>query len=334
VIYTRRATLGDDFFPVRQTLGADFELSTSRFLGDKNLQFQAFMVWHNESSIEDNSNFWDRTSRGVRVAYPNYPFTMWASYREFGEAFNPAVGIAPRVAFRRFQPTFQYSRVLANSNLIRSVSFQLFHEYLMDLDFNPETVNTQLTPLDIRFESGDRFWASINRNYERLHVPFDILRDGTILIPDGSYTTWSLNASLSTASYRRLASHLSYTYEGFWTGTRTVYNTTLTVRPFPGINLSADWSRSDVDLQEGNFTTDLVRFRGNIDLTPRISFTNIVQFDNVSDLLGLYNRLRWIVTPGSDLYLVHTWNWIQMPGNRFSPLETQGALKVSFTHRF
>lgn len=333
IIYTRRATLGDDFFPVRQTLGADLELSTSRFLGDKNLQFQAFMVWHNESTVEDESEFWDRTSRGVRVAYPNYPFTFWASYREFGNAFNPAVGIAPRVAFRRFQPTFQYDRVLSNSRLIRSVTFQLFHEYLMDLDFEPETVNTRLRPLDIRFESGDRIWASINRNFERLHVPFDILRDGTILIPEGSYTNFSFNANLSTASFRRLSADLGYTYEGFWTGTRSVYNTTLTVRPFPGINLSADWSRSDVNLEEGDFTTDLIRFRGNIDLTPRISFTNIVQFDNVSELLGLYNRFRWIVTPGSDIYLVHTWNWIQID-NRFSPLETQGSVKVNYTYRF
>jgi len=73
--------------------------------------------------------------------------------------------------------------------------------------------------------------------------------------------------------------------------------------------------------------------RSNIDLTPDIAFTQIVQYDDLSDLMGLYNRFRWTITPGSDLFLVFSRNWIDT-GNRLEAIESQAAVKVNYTYRF
>ncbi|MCC5906861.1 MAG: carbohydrate binding family 9 domain-containing protein [Balneolaceae bacterium] len=333
LLYTRRATHDVDLLNDRHTIGTDLELNTSRFMGDKNLQFQAFFIWNNMHTPDENTSFWDRTSRGVRVAYPNFPFYWHASYREFGEAFNPAVGFAPRVAFRRFQPSFRYVELLNNSRTFRSWETELYFEYLTDLDFNLETMKIALTPIELTFESGDQIEFSISRDYENLTFDFDILRDGTIIIPTDDYYTWSYNLELRSASYRKISAAIDLTHEGFWTGHRNIYQFDLTIRPWPGINLSADFSRSDVTLEQGNFHTDLVRFRGNVDLSPNTAFTNIIQFDNLSDVLGLYNRFRWTIRPGSDLFLVYTYNWLRME-DMFTPIETQGAVKFRYTHRF
>lgn len=333
LIYTRRATLDDDFYNDRHTVGADLELNTSRFMGNRNLQFQAFFVWNNMHTPDENSSFWDRTSRGVRLAYPNYPFYGHVSYREFGEAFDPAVGFAPRVAFRRFQPTIGYQQILNDNPLLRSWETSVRFEYLTDLEFDPETIDLEIIPMAIQFESGDIITGGFGYNFERLTFNFDILRDGSIIIPAGDYYSWRLGLNLETASFRKLAATAGINYEEFWTGERILYDFSLTARPFPGINLSGSWSRTDADLAEGSFQTDLLRFTGNVDLTASTAFTNIIQFDNLSDLLGLYNRFRWTIRPGADLYLVHTYNWIRVD-DIFNPVETQGAIKFSFTHRF
>jgi hypothetical protein len=335
LIWTRRTTLQDETFNNRHTLGADMELSTSTFLGNKNLQFQAFFVWHNPHTPEEINDFWDRTSRGIRFYYPNFPFYAQLSYREFGSSFDPAVGFTSRNGFRRFQPTIGYVHYLSDNRLIRSWDVQTRFEYLTDLNFRPADVNLTITPFDIEFESGEEFEASIRRDFEWLPFDFDILRDGSVIIESGDYYSWIFNTGFSTASYRNLSGNVEYTYESFWTGTRNTYELSATIRPFPGINLSADWNRSDINLPQADFTTDLIRFRGNIDLTPDIAFTNIVQFDDISDVLGLYNRFRWTITPGSDLYLVYTHNWVR-DASRFSfnPIETQGAIKLNYTHRF
>lgn len=333
VIYTRRSTLDDDLFNDRHTVGADLELNTSRFMGNRNLQFQAFYVWHNMHTPGENTSHFDRSSTGVRLAWPNHPLSWHISYRQFGEAFNPAVGFAPRVAFRRTQPTGTYQHIMRRSDLIRYWEPSLRFEYLTDLDWSPETIDLNLTPLDLIFESGERASFNVGYNYERLTFDFDLLRDGSILIPQGEYRNWRTGIELRTAGFRRLSGSAGFRYEGFWTGTRTVYELSMTTRPWPGVNLSGDWSRTDAGLPEGDFETDLIRFTGNVDLTPFTAFTSIVQFDNLSNLLGLYHRFRWTLRPGADLFLVHTWNWVQIE-NRFDPVETGGAIKVNFTHRF
>lgn len=333
LIYTRRATLDEAAVDDRHTLGADMDFGTSSFLGDKNFQFQAFFVWHNQNGPLEKSSFWDRTSRGIRINYPNFPFSGSMSYREFGESFNPAVGFTQRNGFRRLQPTIEYEKIVRNSSVIRSWETGLRYEYLTNLDFEPETINIRYTPFDIEFESGDEVEMSLSRDFERLTTNFDILRDGRVIIPPGDYYSWSLNAEVETASFRKISGGAEVTLQGFWTGNRNGYQFFGTLRPFPGINLTADWNRSDVSLPGVNFVTNLIRFRGDADFTPNTAFTNIIQYDDVSGVLGLFSRFRWTITPGSDLFLVYTHNWIEVEKN-FEPIEIQGAAKINYTHRF
>lgn len=238
------------------------DLNTSTFMGNKNLQFQAFFLWNNTHTAEENSTFWDRTSRGIRVAYPNFPFFAHASYREFGEVFNPAVGFAPRVGMKRFQPTIGYQQMLPFNRYLRYWEADIRFEYLTDLDFNLETVNLIFTPINILFESGDMIKGGFGYNYEYLPFDFDILRNGSIIIPSDIYESWHYSLDFMTANFRKLSGSAGIRREEFWTGLRNVYDLGLIARPYPGVNLSVDWSRSNVKLVEGNFQTDLIRFIG------------------------------------------------------------------------
>lgn len=339
-IYTRRSTMGDgdaeSDLQDRHTLGTDLELGTSSFLGDKNLQFQGFFVYHNSPLADETvSDFWDRTSRGFRLNYPNAPWSGHVSYREFGDAFNPAVGFTARNAFRRLQPSLEYAPQLTKSDLIQQIGWEFRFEHLMDLDFELLTQELRFTLLDILFMTGDEISFDISRNYERLESPFDIRRDNTIIIPVDEYTTWTVSGQIQTATYRKIALETEIETGGFWSGTRTQYGIELSLRPFAGLELSPEYIRTDIDLAEGNFSTDLFRFEANMDFTNSLFFTTNIQFDNLSDLLATNNRLRWIITPGSNLYLVYNHNWLDDDQfDRFRTLQRSGTIKVSYTHRF
>jgi hypothetical protein len=223
--------------------------------------------------------------------------------------------------------------VFSENTVLRSWEIQLRYEHLTNLDFEPETINATLTPVDVQFESGEQIEISVSRNFEKIYEGFDILRDGTVIILPGNYKNWVLEAEFETASFRRISGEIEYSYEGFWTGTRQDLQLGGTIRPYIGINLSANWSNSRVELPEASFITNLFVIRSNIDLTPDIAFTQIVQYDDLSDLLGLYNRFRWTITPGSDLFLVFSRNWIDT-GNRLEAIESQAAVKINYTYRF
>jgi len=338
VVYTRRATdNGDELNPPLQnchTFGTDLELGTSTFLGDKNLQFQAFFVMHNAASqVDDSTDIWDRSTRGLRLNYPNRPWFGHVSYREYGTAFDPAVGFVERTGFRRLQPSIGYAPLAERIGWIREFEWGLRYEHLTDLDFNLLTQQLGFTLLEVTFETGDEIEFSVSQNYERLQRPFDIKRDGSVIIPMDEYTTWSASIGLDTAPYRRISVGADFDFGEYWSGTRRRIGFGLEMRPLPGFRLAPEYVHTNIDLAEGSFSTDLLRFEGNFDFTNNLFLTTKLQFDNLSDLLGLNTRLRWIIRPGSDLYLVYNQNWLR-EFERFNTQQRTGVIKLSYSYRF
>ena len=334
-IYTRRSTQDGASLGAqdRHTAGIDLELGTSTFRDNKNLQFQAFFIAHNAAEINHTSTFFDKTTRGVRISYPNRPFFMHASYREFGSAYTPAVGFSPRNGFRRFQPSLGYSWLLSTHPVLREFTLEMYHEFLMDLDFRPETVNLSLSP-ELRFESGAEIELETGHDYERLWEDFDILRDGSLIIPAGAYHTYGIAVEGRTPPQRHFSMGGSFEHTGFWTGTRTDYGLHAILQPLPGVSVTAFWSLNDVALETGSFKTNLMRMAGSLALTPWISFSANIQYDDLSHILGLYGRFHWVLRPGSNFYVVYTHNWVDDPLGRFTNLTREAATKLTYTHRF
>ena len=338
VLYTRRHTnKGNEFVPPlpdRNTLGVDLTLNTSTFLKNQNLQFQAFAVIHNPNTYDEiKNNIWDRSTRGLRFNFPNDPWSGSLSYREFGVFYDPAVGFSRRNSFRRVEPRIRFSPILEKSALIRELKWEISFENLMSLQWKKLTQNIRLTPLSIRFESGDEISYQIIRNYEKLQYNFNILGDDSIIIPIGDYTNWSHQIELETANYRKIVYEIELNTEGFWSGNRTEYQNNLTFRPFPGINLSLGYNHSNVNLKEGSFKTNLIRFIGDFDFTPFISFSSNIQYDDISKNIGMNNRFKYTITPGSDIYFVYNHNWIDDSG-KYKTSSLLGASKITYTHRF
>ena len=337
ILYTRRHSKDSEKLnePVqdRNTLGIDLTLNTSSFLSNKNLQFQAFAILHNSPIPNDIiTKTWDRSTRGLRFNFPNKPWSGSVSYREFGNSYDPAIGFVQRNSFRRVEPRINYSPLIENSNIIRELTWELSFENLMSLNWKKMTQNIRFTPLSIRFESGDELSYQFIKNFENLNFNFNILGDNSIIIPIGIYPNWSHKIEFETANHRKLVYEIEINTGGFWSGNRTDYQNKLTVRPFSGINLSIGYIHSNVELNEGNFKTNLFRFLGDFDFSPFISFSSNIQYDDVSERLGMNNRFRYTIVPGSDIYFVYNHNWINQEG-KFNTTSNIGITKITYTHR-
>ena len=338
VLYTRRHTSkGNEInppLPNRNTLGVDLTLNTSKFLKNQNLQFQAFAIFHNPNTLNEiNNSIWDRSARGIRINFPNDPWSGSLSYREFGSWYDPAVGFSRRNSFRRVEPRIRFSPLLEKSSVIRELQWEISFENLMSLDWKRLTQNIRLTPLSIRFESGDEISYQIIKNFESLENDFNILGDNSVIIPTGDYSNWKHQIEFETANHRKIVYEIELNAEGFWSGNRTEYENTLTLRPFSGMNLSLGYIHSNVKLSEGSFKTNLIRFLGDFDLSPFISFSSNIQYDDISKRIGMNNRFKYTITPGSDIYFVYNHNWIDDSG-KYKTSSMLGASKITYTHRF
>ena len=68
--------------------------------------------------------------------------------------------------------------------------------------------------------------------------------------------------------------------------------------------------------------------------SPKVDISAVVQYDTVSDEVGLNARLRWIVQPGSDIYLVFNQGYRLDDDRSFHRLETEAVAKIGWTFRF
>ena len=342
-VYTRRAHAsgpGADA-PDRHTVGLDADFITSSLFGRYNAQIEGFVVVHTDPSEGGWEGMSRHRTRGMRVNFPNDLLRLHSSTREFGTGYDPAVGFVGRRGFRRTQPTLTLAPRLPQVDAVRRLQFSLFYEYLTDLDGRLLTRNANLTALEVEFEGGDRMSFDVGRGFERLDNPFVIHRssEGPVEVEPGSYSTTEWEISGRTAGRRVVSGNASVSWGDFWSGDRLRLSSAVTARPFPGFSVSTELERNEVRLPQGDFETNLMRFSGDWDPSPFTALSTSIQYDDVSRVVGLFARARWIVRPGNDVYLVWTHNWLNevtgdpMEDRRFQTLSRGGAFKVNYTLR-
>jgi hypothetical protein len=339
-IYARRATSADPtgFSPEdAHTAGVDLDFSTRHFLGDNNAEMEAFVAWNSNPDPTQDLSFGDLTSRGGRISFPNDIWSGHVSYREFGEAYDPAMGFVTRNGFRRLEPRIGWSP-RPSIAWIRNLDFSAQFRNLTAIETGVvEEREWQLKPLGINFESGDNIDVNFTRLYEFLDEGFEV-SDGVDILP-GGYTNWEYRVNGRTTGRRPVSLFGGVTRGGFWNGDRTQMDARVTFRPSPGVSISTNFEHNDVSLPQGDFTADVYEVEGQWNPSPWVSATTQVQYDNDSEIVGLFARLRWIVQPGNDVFLVYTHNWQNfgagiLENRDLTTLSRGASVKLNYTYRF
>jgi len=327
-LYTRRdaRTAGGD---ARHTTGLDLALATSRFRGSQNLELRA---WYLRTARPDATT--NNSAFGAILEYPNDRWYGRFQTTEVQEQFDPAVGFLRRQNYRRYAPTLQFQPRPRNHRSIRQFRFGATADVMTDRQNDLLTRQVDVTLFSIMMHTGDHLSINGTRRRERLDAPFRISR--RITLPAGAeydYTRFRIFAR--TAERRVLAVSGRYETGDFYSGTRTQRQVNLALRARPGYLLFVGGEWNSVALPEGRFTTRLYRLVGETQFSPFVSLVNDVQYDTQSSVLGWQARFRWIVTPGNDVYLVYTHNWLEEPlVDRFATLDRRLASKILYTYRF
>jgi len=342
-MYTRRSNAldatGTGTMPAH-TAGVDAELATRHFLGDNNLSLTAFMVWNSDLDPASSAGFGDLTARGARLAFPNDIWFAQASYREFGAGYDPALGFVTRNNFRRFEQNVGWNprpRISWIRNFNFGASYREQRTLSGDEKGNLEEREIRLSVFGLNFQNGARVSFQVTRNQEYLERLFPISSNVT-LVP-GDYGWWEYQVSGNTSPNYMAGAFLNITKGGFWDGHRTSMNGRINVRPGAAAQLGLNFERNDVTNPQGDFTANVYGLDVQWTPSPWVGLTQQLQYDDVSEIVGLFLRLRWIVRPGNDVFLVYTHNWQNFGGGILSDpelhtLSNGGSVKMSYTHRF
>ena len=321
MIATRRDPVGGS---ATGLAGSDFRYSTSELWDNKNLSFSSFLL---KSFIPKASK---QLAWGSQLSLPNDTWNIFGTYREVQEDFDATMGFVPRKGIRRFG-WFLQAAPRPRRWGTRQVSCAFDGNYFTDQDTNRLLTRNVNFPCGWRLDSGDSLSVRTLETFERLSKDFEI--SPGVKIPPGAYVFRRQRIGLQTADKRPVALHLTYQWGNFFSGKRDDWIARLDLRPSPHFFFSTEYQQNDVRLPEGNFVTRLLRLRLSLALNADLSWFNFVQYDTVSDVLGLNSRLRWIIEPGNDLFLVYNHDWLDDDGSLHA-IRREGRIKVRYIYRF
>jgi hypothetical protein len=121
----------------------------------------------------------------------------------------------------------------------------------------------------------------------------------------------------------------------FYNGTSDSYNVNIDWRPSRRFLLGMTYNVNEVKMPEGDFTTRLTSVRAEVIFSSTLSWVNLIQYDNLSENIGLNSRLHWIPRAGREGFIVFNHNLVDLDRNdSFRSTNADVAVKFSYTFRF
>ena len=317
--------------------GVDFRYFKSGLPGGRSIEGEA---WLQQSDSEGRPGN-DRAA-GFAVRAPSSAgFSGGLGMTRFELNFNPALGFVRRRGVD--QSNFDLEHTWRpQGGAIRTISTSMNYERIefldpssvpteYDGDVQSESLNLQL--LNVNLNSQDGFNLNYSRDTEGLRFPFQIYPG--IVIQPGLYTFDAVTIGYRAGNQRAVSGGMFLNQGDFYDGERDSFNLFLNVRPNRHFRTNFRYQYNEVTLPEGRFETRVVQLTLEGVFSSSLAWTNLIQYDNVSETIGINSRLHWIPRAGREGYLVLNHNLQDYDrDNNFHSSFSETTIKYSYTFRF
>lgn len=312
--------------------GADFRYLNSRLPGGRRLEGQA---WYQRSDTEGARG--NDSAYGLGFSMPNGDgFRGGAAMKQLEPNFNPALGYVNRVGIREHTAELGYTR-FTGKDYVQAVFSGVDYQRVDLLDGTLQSEKYAFTPLELQSSGRDTFTLRYIADTENVLTPFRIYSDATreVLVPAGRHEFERYGFNLETGGQRNVSFNFTYRDGTFYDGHRLHLEAGANWNPSKHFYLNVDYDWNDVDLPEGRFISRLVQLTTGVIFSARLSWVTLIQYDNVSENLGINSRLHWIPREGREGFIVlnHNLQDFDKDGT-FASLSSDLTLKFDYTFRF
>lgn len=316
-----------------RTFGADLLLGTSDFLGTgRNFTVEGFAIGVDDPVISNDSG-----SYRLAVNYPNDLWNLGGEWLRTERNFDPALGFVQRPDTTRTDVRIEFAPRPASFFDVR----QMLHQFNVVRHTRIESGETEswsifFVPLNWTWNSGDRFELSMRNQFERLFEPLEI---SGVTLDAGDYRYDRFRLEFFSSDNRPWKVEATWWFGTYWSGRANELSGLVQYKLAPRLDIAGTWDLTFARLPEGNFAARIFTFRADYSVSPFLTFFNLVQYDNDSNNLGWQSRVRWILEPGNELFLVFDQGWVHetIPGDdrrRFHAADRQLGTKLQYTWRF
>ena len=242
-------------------------------------------------------------ARRLQTAWRDDELNAALEYNAVQPNFTPEVGFVRRSNMSQYSGDFTWMPRLEGSDTIRNLTFGTSVDYFKAGSTGDIETRVREAKAGIQFENNGSTNLTITDTFDRLVKPFDIRTD--LSIPVGDYSYRSYRADVNAGNSRRILGGGNYTWGEFWSGHSKAFGGNVGMRLNYHWSLDVNYSRNQVTLPNGEFSTDLVGTRFLYAFTSRAFVNAFFQYN--TDTKQVSSNIRFNIThhPLSDLYVVY-----------------------------
>jgi len=140
---------------------------------------------------------------------------------------------------------------------------------------------------------------------------------------------------LQLGNQRKISGRITTRFGDYYNGKRWQRGAGLNWRPTRNYDIGVNYTETEIDLPAGNFNVRLFTLNTRIAFSSTLSWSNLLQYDNVSEVMGFNSRLHWIPEAGRQAFLVFNYGLQDFDkDNDFVSTGSDVSLKFNYTFRF
>jgi hypothetical protein len=307
--------------------GLDFAYRNTRLAGGRALESD---VWFEQSDTEGLVG--NDSAYGATLRIPTA--TGWrggTGVRVLEQNFFPGLGYLDRPGVRDYSADVGYT-YRPRGKYVQSYLSSMTSQRIEQIGGGLQQEITSML-FEITNRTADILMFVPRSERQVLLTPFQI--SPGIFIPAGDYSFGDFGGEIRTGNHRKVAGTLRIIDGDFYSGRRKTQLADFTWRPSPRYRTNISYEYNEVTLPQGNFETRLVRFGFDVVFSSTLSWVNLIQYDNVSETMGVNMRLHWIPEAGREVFFVVNQNLEDFDlDNRFHSAVADITAKMSYTFRF
>ncbi len=251
----------------------------------------------------------DNAAYGMGLVLPNAQ--GWQGlyyYKRVEDNFNPAAGYINRTGIEDHHANFGYRDFMEPGKYFRSVLYAVEGyraETLDDGRLLTENIGFRISSFT---NTNDTWYGRYIYNKEVLATPFTIYRptDGRppIVIPAGEYSFSELFMATQMGTHRKWSGNFNLQGGEYYDGDHFQYRGNVTWRPNRQFSADVSFTVDDIELPYGSFMLRQLGFTTVYSFSSTLSWSNLIQYDNISENLGINSRLHWIPRAGQQAFIV------------------------------
>jgi hypothetical protein len=312
--------------------GLDFRYQNTRLAGGQTIEADAWFQRSDTPGLTGDDEAW-----GVALRSPNNSgLRGGVGFKEVQANFNPAMGYINRANIQDYTADVGYTHFFRDSFLQTAYTgIDAQKVNVIGGGLQSQVLAFRLLELDTN--SRDRVSLQYQTNKEVVRNAFAVYNapDKRVLIQPGNYSFNESTLAFNTAGQREFSGRFSMTQGDFYNGKRQNLNGSLSWTQSRYFVMSMNYDWNDIELPQGDFITRLTSLSTQVAFSSTLYWVSLVQYDNLSEEVGVNTRLQWVPRAGQEGFIVLNYNLQDKDkDNSFHSATSDLSVKFKYTFRF